>query len=110
MPKLTNPVTDAKLLLDGCDILSAIRTATFGGTSLMPSSAIATVVKMMQSLPDATQNKIVEHLREYLEYICDEKLWDEAFEKTQDKLVATATRVRQEIGSGHTKALDYNQL
>ena len=76
----------------------------------MSSSAIATVVNMMQSLHDATQNKIVEHLREYLEDICDEKLWDEAFEKTQDKLVATATRVRQEIGSGHTKALDYNQL
>jgi hypothetical protein len=30
----------------------------------MPTSAIASVVKMMQSLPDATQNKVVEHLRE----------------------------------------------
>lgn len=76
----------------------------------MPSSAIATVVKMMQSLPDATQNKVVEHLREYLEDIYDEKLWDEAFEKTQDKLVATAIRVRQEISSGQTKPLDYDQL
>ena len=68
----------------------------------MPSSAIATVVKMMQSLPDATQNQVVEHLREYLEDICDEKLWDETFEITRDKLVATAIRVRQEISSGHT--------
>ena len=76
----------------------------------MPSSAIAAVVKMMQSLPDATQNRVVEHLREYLEDISDEKLWDEAFEKTQDKLVAKAIRVRQEISSGHTKPLDYDQL
>jgi hypothetical protein len=76
----------------------------------MPSSAIATVVKMMQSLPDDTQNKVVEHLREYLEDIYDEKLLDEAFEKTQDKLVATAIRVRQEISSGHTKPMDYDQL
>jgi hypothetical protein len=60
----------------------------------MPSSAIATVIKMMQSLPDATQNKVVEHLREYIEGICDEKRWDETFEQTQDKLVATAIRVR----------------
>ncbi len=74
----------------------------------MPSSAISTVVKMMQSLPDATQNNVVEHLREYLEDICDEKLWDEAFEKSPDKLVTTAIRVRQEISSGHTKPLDYD--
>jgi hypothetical protein len=76
----------------------------------MPSSAIATVIKMMQSLPDATQNKIVEHLREYLEDIRDEKLWDETFEMTQDKLVDTAMHVRQEISSGHAKPLDYEQL
>ena len=76
----------------------------------MPSSAIATVIKMMQSLPDATQNKVVEHLKEYLEDIYDEKRWDETFQMTQDKLVATATRVRQEISSGHAKPLDYEQL
>ncbi len=76
----------------------------------MPSSAIATVIKMMQSLPDATQNKVVEHLREYLEDIYDEKRWDETFEITRDKLVATAIRVRQEISSGHTKPIDYDQL
>jgi hypothetical protein len=76
----------------------------------MPSSAIATVIKMMQSLPDATQNKVVEHLREYIEDIRDEKLWEETFEMTQDKLVATAMRVRQEISCGHAKPLDYEQL
>jgi hypothetical protein len=76
----------------------------------MPSSAIVTVIKMMQSLPDATQYKVVEHLREYLEDIRDEKRWDETFEMTQDKLVDTATRVRQEISSGHAKPLDYEQL
>jgi len=76
----------------------------------MPSSAIATVIKMMQSLPDATQNKVVEHLKEYLEDIYDEKRWDETFQMTQDKLVATAIRVRQEISSGQARPLDYDQL
>lgn len=76
----------------------------------MPSSAIATVVKMMQSLPDATQNEIVEHLKEYLEDIRDEKRWEETFEMTQEKLVAAARRVRQEIGSGNTGPMDYDQL
>jgi hypothetical protein len=32
-PKLTDPLTEAKLLLDGCDIISVTRAATFGGTS-----------------------------------------------------------------------------
>ena len=76
----------------------------------MTSSAIATVIKMMQSLPDATQNKVVEYLREYIEDIRDEKLWDETFEMTQDKLVATAMCVRQEISCVHAKPLDYEQL
>ena len=76
----------------------------------MPSSAIATVIKMMQSLPDATQNKVVEHLREYLEDIYDEKRWDETFQMTRDKLVVTAIRVRQEISSGQAKPLDYDKL
>jgi len=33
----------------------------------MSSTAIATIVKMLESLPEATQNQIMDHLREYIE-------------------------------------------
>ncbi|HKZ77080.1 MAG TPA: hypothetical protein VJ124_02065 [Pyrinomonadaceae bacterium] len=74
----------------------------------MSSTAIATIVKMMETLPDSTQNQVVEHLREYLDDIQDEMRWDETFEKTQAQLVATARRAKQEIAAGQAKPLDYD--
>jgi hypothetical protein len=65
---------------------------------------------MMEALPDATQNQVVEHLREYLEDIQDETKWDRAFERTQDQLAAAARRARQEIAAGQAKPLDYGEL
>jgi hypothetical protein len=40
----------------------------------MASNAIATVVKMMESLPESEQNHLVEHLREYITEIQDEDI------------------------------------
>jgi hypothetical protein len=39
----------------------------------MSSRAIATLVKIMESLPETLQDKVVEHLREYLEDLRDEE-------------------------------------
>jgi hypothetical protein len=38
----------------------------------MLSRTIATLVKIMESLPETLQDKVVEHLREYLEDLRDE--------------------------------------
>ena len=38
----------------------------------MPSPAIATVVKMLESLPEAVQDHVAEHLREYRADLQDE--------------------------------------
>jgi len=35
-------------------------------TPVMASPTIATVVKMLEALPETTQNQVVEHLREYI--------------------------------------------
>jgi thymidylate kinase len=72
----------------------------------MSSTAIATVVKMMEILPEPTQHQVVEHLREYLEDIQDELQWDEIFEKTQAQLVAAARRAKHEIAAGLAQPLD----
>ena len=49
----------------------------------MVSPAIATVVKMMETLPEETQSQVVEHLREWLMDMEDEATWDESFASTQ---------------------------
>lgn len=76
----------------------------------MPSTAIVTVVRMLEKLPEATQNQIVEHLREYIEDFQDEVRWESNFEKTLGQLVAAALRAKREIADGQAKPLDYDQL
>lgn len=76
----------------------------------MASAAVATVVKMMESLPDPIQDRVVEHLREYIEDLRDELQWEATFNKTQSQLVAAAQRAKQEIAAGQAKPLDPDQL
>ncbi|MEK7276167.1 MAG: hypothetical protein AAB342_05720 [Chloroflexota bacterium] len=76
----------------------------------MSSTAIATVTKMMETLPELVQDQVVDHLREYLEDVQDELRWDTLFKKTQPQLVAAARRAKQEIAEGRAKPMDYDQL
>ena len=71
-----------------------------GEELLMSSTAIATLTKMLESLPDAAQDQVVEHLREYLEDLQDEHQWDALWKKTQLQLVAAARHAKQEIAEG----------
>jgi translation initiation factor 2B subunit (eIF-2B alpha/beta/delta family) len=76
----------------------------------MSSSAIATLIKMMESLPETLQDKVVEHLREYLEDLRDEEQWNLSFQNTQQSLIAAAKRAKQEISEGKAQPLDIEQL
>jgi len=76
----------------------------------MSSTAIYTVIKMMESLPIEIQDRVVEHIREYVSDLQDEARWDESFRKTQDNLVVAARRAKQEIAEGKASAMDYEQL
>ena len=76
----------------------------------MSSTGIATVIKMMESLPETAQEQVIEHLRHYIEDLQDELQWDISFKKTQQQLVAAAQRARQEMAEGHAKPMDYDQL
>lgn len=77
---------------------------------IMKSKAIATMTKMMETLPETMQNQVVEHLRDYIADFLDELQWDALFQKTQKKLIAAAKRAREEITKGHSKPMDYNRL
>jgi RNA binding exosome subunit len=58
----------------------------------------------------AQQDKIVEHLREYIQDLQDEQKWHESFNKYQDKLIAAARLAKQQIADGKAKPMDYDKL
>ncbi len=76
----------------------------------MSSTAIATVTKMLESLPEPAQDQVVEHLREYLEDLQDELQWNDLFKKTQSQLIAAARRAKKEIAQGRAKPMNYDDL
>jgi type I site-specific restriction endonuclease len=76
----------------------------------MTSTAITTVIKMIESLPEDTQDQVVEHLRDYVENLRDERRWDKAFKKTQTQLVAAARQARKEIAESLAKPLHHTDL
>jgi hypothetical protein len=76
----------------------------------MSSEAIATVVKMMEMLPDATQNQVAEYLQTYVANIQDELRWDAAFAKTQTNLIDKARLAKQQIAEGKAQPLNIDDL
>jgi hypothetical protein len=76
----------------------------------MSSASITTLVKMVESLPDSLQEKVVEHLRNYIADLEEEKRWDDSFSRTQDQLVAAARKAKQQITEGQSIPMDYDQL
>ena len=74
----------------------------------MASNAIATITRMIETLPEALQNQIVEHLREYIAELEDELRWEASFNKTQEQLVAAARQAKQEIAEGKAEPLDFS--
>lgn len=76
----------------------------------MGAASIATVVKMLEVLPDDAQDDVVEHLREYVTEVQDELLWSLRFKKTERQLVAAARRAKEEIAAGKAVSMDYDRL
>jgi len=76
----------------------------------MSSTVITTVVKMMESLPAPVQDRVAEHLREYIEDLREELHWDATFQKTQPQLITAARRAKQESAAGQAQPLDPDQL
>ena len=76
----------------------------------MASNAVATITRMVETLPEALQNQIVEHLREYIAELEDELRWEASFNRTQEQLVAAARRAKQEIAEGKAEPMDLDRL
>lgn len=76
----------------------------------MSSTAIATIVKMMETLPEDIQKQVVEHVRSYIVEMEDDLRWDALFAKTQSQLAAAARRAKQEIAEGLAKPMNIGKL
>jgi hypothetical protein len=76
----------------------------------MSSPAVTTIVKMIESLSDDLQEKVADHIRDYIADLEEEKRWDESFKRTQEGLVAAARKAKQEIAAGKALPMDYEQL
>jgi hypothetical protein len=76
----------------------------------MSSAAITTIVKMVESLPDDLQERVSEHIREYIADLEDEERWDSSFQRYQPNLVAAARKAKQEIAEGKSAPMDYDNL
>jgi len=76
----------------------------------MTSMSIATAVKLLETLPEPAQARVVDHLREYVAELQDEAAWDELVAKSQPQLEAMARRARQQIADGLAEALSEDAL
>jgi hypothetical protein len=75
----------------------------------MSSPAVTTILKMLESLPVDVQEKVAEHLREYISDLQDEARWEKSFSKTQLNLIAAARQAREQIAQGQASPTDYDQ-
>jgi len=74
------------------------------------SKATETVVKMIESLPEKAQERVVEELRDLVEDARDEGRWDDLFERKKAGLVAAARKTRKDVAAGKASDMDYDKL
>lgn len=76
----------------------------------MTSATTATMIKILNTLPEGLQDRVLEHMCEYIEDVREEMQWHESFSKSQSKLVAAARQARREIDEGKSAPLDLEML
>jgi hypothetical protein len=76
----------------------------------MTSATATTMIKILNTLPEGLQDRVLEHMREYIEDIREEMQWHESFSNSQSKLVAAARQARREIDEGKSAPLDLGML
>lgn len=74
------------------------------------TATMATMIKMLESLPEQVQERVMEHLRDYIEEIKDEANWNNSFAKSQSKLIAAAKQARKDVKNGKSEPMDLKKL
>jgi hypothetical protein len=74
------------------------------------SKAIETAIKMIESLPESVQDRVVEELRILVEDVREQAKWDALIESKKGGLVAAARKARKEIAAGKATDMDFDKL
>ena len=74
------------------------------------SNASETLLRMVESLPEPVQERILAEVQDFLEDMKDQGEWDARFSSTQSGLAAAASRVREEIAKAGSSPFDHERL
>jgi hypothetical protein len=72
----------------------------------MNTTSIYTVIKMMETLPEDLQAQVAEHIRDYIDELRDEEVWEALYLKTRDGQSKAAHHARKQINEGQAKPFD----
>ncbi len=75
----------------------------------MSTKAIETAIKLLENLPEPTQEQLVDELRRLALEAQDEAKWDELFARGS-RLKAVAQKARQEVSAGRASDMDFEKL
>lgn len=73
------------------------------------TKAIETAIKLLETLPESTQEHLVEKLRRLAFEAQDEAHWDTLFARSSG-MKAAAQKAKQQIAAGHASDMDFNKL
>ncbi len=74
------------------------------------NNTVETIVKMVESLPEALQERVVNELRSVIVEANDEAEWDMQFERKKEGLMSAARKAKQSIAQGVAEPMDYEKL
>lgn len=74
------------------------------------TKAIETAVKLLETLPESTQETLVEELRRLALDAQDEAKWSALLARTSGGLKAAAQKARQEIAADKVSDMDFDRL
>jgi NTP pyrophosphatase (non-canonical NTP hydrolase) len=69
-----------------------------------------TVTKMIESLPEHLQKKLLDEITPIISEALDEAKWEDQFQRSSSRLVGIASEVRERIQKGNFDPLDFSKL
>lgn len=76
----------------------------------MSTETITTIIKMIESLPEDKQEKVIDYLRHYIAELEDEIKWDRLFKETEDELSSIAKKIKHRASEERLEDFDFNKL
>jgi hypothetical protein len=80
-----------------------------GTERLVMSKTIETAMKLIESLPEHEQARVVKALRHLVQDVQDEARWDQLFNR-DTTLTAAARQARKDVSEGKASDMDFERL